>query len=40
MLLKQVRSAIPIVTHVDYSARVQTVERGQNSLLYELVAAF
>ncbi|MCA1633033.1 MAG: carbamoyltransferase, partial [Acidobacteria bacterium] len=34
------RSSIPAVTHVDYSARVQTVRREDNLLYYELVEAF
>ncbi|HEX8072009.1 MAG TPA: carbamoyltransferase [Pyrinomonadaceae bacterium] len=34
------RSTIPAVTHVDYSARVQTVRRADNPLYYELLAAF
>jgi carbamoyltransferase len=34
------RSAIPAVTHVDYSARVQTVHRETNPRFYELIAAF
>jgi carbamoyltransferase len=34
------RSTIPAVTHVDYSARVQTVRREENPLYYELLAAF
>jgi carbamoyltransferase len=34
------RSTIPAVTHVDYSARVQTVRREENSLYYDLLAAF
>jgi carbamoyltransferase len=34
------RSAIPAVTHVDYSARVQTVRREENPAYYELLAAF
>jgi len=34
------RSTIPAVTHVDYSARVQTVSRDDNPLYYELIAAF
>jgi carbamoyltransferase len=38
--LKAVRSTIPAVTHVDYSARVQTVARGQNPLLYSLLEAW
>lgn len=38
--LKQVRSQIPAVTHVDYSARVQTVTRDQNALFYDLLLEF
>jgi carbamoyltransferase len=34
------RSAIPAVTHVDYSARVQTVRREDNPAYYDLLAAF
>ncbi len=39
-LLKSVRSTIPAVTHVDYSARIQTVTRTENALLYELLLRF
>jgi carbamoyltransferase len=38
--LKVRRSEIPAVTHVDYSARVQTVAREDNSAYYDLIAAF
>ena len=34
------RSEIPAVTHVDYSARVQTVRREVNAPYYDLLAAF
>jgi len=34
------RSTIPAVTHVDYSARVQTVRREDNPLYYDLIRAF
>ncbi|HRI04271.1 MAG TPA: carbamoyltransferase [Pyrinomonadaceae bacterium] len=34
------RSTIPAVTHVDLSARVQTVERGDNERFYDLIARF
>ncbi len=34
------RSVIPAVTHVDYSARVQTVSHEDNPRYYELLAAF
>src|SRR5580658_2619389 len=39
-LLKQPRSMLPAVTHVDYSARIQTVARQDNPLLYELLLRF
>ena len=39
-LLNQCRSTIPAVTHVDYSARVQTVDRERNRLLHELLTRF
>jgi carbamoyltransferase len=38
--LNYCRSTIPAVTHVDYSARVQTVDRDRNPLLYELMSRF
>jgi carbamoyltransferase len=38
--LKISRSKIPAVTHVDYSARVQTVKRQDNPLYYDLINAF
>jgi carbamoyltransferase len=34
------RSEIPAVTHVDYSARIQTVHRETNPLFAELLSAF
>jgi carbamoyltransferase len=34
------RSEIPAVTHVDYSARVQTVSREVNSAYHDLIQAF
>ena len=34
------RSTIPAVTHVDYSARVQTVHRETNPRFHELIARF
>ncbi|MDW9843197.1 hypothetical protein GOB05_24995 [Sinorhizobium meliloti] len=34
------RSGIPAVTHVDYSARVQTVHRDTNPRYWELLSAF
>ncbi|MCX5705616.1 MAG: carbamoyltransferase [Candidatus Omnitrophica bacterium] len=38
--LKVRRSQIPAVTHVDYSARVQTVKREDNPLYYDMIKAF
>ena len=34
------RSEIPAVTHVDYSARVQTVTKDTNSRYYDLISKF
>jgi carbamoyltransferase len=36
--LKVVRSDIPAVTHIDYSARIQTVHKDTNSLFYNLIS--
>ncbi len=38
--LKTVRSLIPAVTHVDYSARIQTIRRADNPLYYDMIQAF
>lgn len=38
--LKVPRSKIPAVTHVDYSARIQTVSRDDNPLFYDLIKKF
>lgn len=38
--LNVARSEIPAVTHVDYSARVQTVRRETNPLYWEIIEAF
>ena len=37
--LHVVRSCVPAVTHVDYSARVQTVDRDVNPLFYRTIEA-
>lgn len=38
--LNETRSTIPAVTHLDYSARYQTVSTTRNVALYELMQAF
>ena len=38
--LNVARSQIPAVTHVDYSARVQTVRREDNPLYWDIIEAF
>ncbi len=38
--LKIRRSEIPAVTHVDYSARIQTIKREDNPLYYDLINEF
>ena len=38
--LNVVRSDIPAITHIDYSARVQTVDRTTNPDYYDLIKAF
>ena len=34
------RSTMPAITHVDYSARIQTVRRDTNPLYYDIIDAF
>ena len=38
--LNAVRSEIPAVTHVDYSARIQTVNRKNNPVYYDMIKKF
>jgi carbamoyltransferase len=38
--LHVIRSTIPAVTHVDYSARIQTVSRDDNPLYYQVIERF
>lgn len=37
---QQQRSALPAITHVDYSARVQSVDKKQNPLLHQVLSEF
>ncbi len=34
------RSDVPVITHVDYSAHIQTVRRETNPLYWEIINAF
>jgi len=38
--LKQIRSEIPAVTHVDYSARVQTIDSQRNPFMTSVISKF
>lgn len=38
--LKIKRSDVPAITHVDYSARIQTVHKDTNPLFYDLISKF
>jgi carbamoyltransferase len=38
--IEQLRSTVPAVTHVDYSARIQTVDRGRNPAMHRLLSRF
>lgn len=39
-LLKQPRSVLPAVTHVDYSARVQTIDNVRNPFIHSVISRF
>ena len=38
--LNIVRSSVPAITHVDYSARIQTVHKNTNPKYYKLIKKF
>ncbi len=38
--LKQVRSCVPAITHVDYSARVQTIDMQHHPRFYKIIERF
>ena len=39
-IIHQVRSDVPAITHVNYSARLQTVEREDNPFYYDIIKKF
>ena len=39
-IIHQVRSDVPAITHVNYSARLQTVEREDNPFYYDIIKHF
>ena len=39
-VVRRLRSDIPAITHVDYSARLQTVRREDHPVFYDLIAEF
>ncbi|MFC1497449.1 carbamoyltransferase [Verrucomicrobiota bacterium] len=39
-MINEARSDVPAITHVDYSARIQTVLRETNALYYDIIKAF
>jgi len=39
-LLNEKRSEIPAVTHIDYSARVQTIDKERNDFIYKVLEEF
>jgi carbamoyltransferase len=38
--IEQIRSIVPAVTHVDYSARIQTIDAGRNPGMHRLLSRF
>ena len=38
--VRQLRSDVPAITHVDYSARIQTIQRDDHPEYYDLIRAF
>jgi len=38
--LNVIRSSVPAITHVDYSARIQTVNKEDNPLYYKMISKF
>ena len=38
--INQIRSVVPSITHIDNSARIQTVSKNSNPIFYELINEF
>ena len=38
--LREIRSELPAITHVDYSARIQTVSKASNEFFYSIIKSF
>jgi carbamoyltransferase len=38
--LKELRSVVPAITHVDYSARVQTIDEERNPRFHKILTSF
>ena len=39
-IINQPRSDVPAITHLDYSARVQTVDEGRNKFMHEVIKRY
>lgn len=38
--INQIRSVLPAITHIDFSSRIQTVNRASDQLMHDLLTAF
>ena len=38
--VNEIRSSVPAITHIDFSARIQTVDKITNPLFYSLIDRF
>ena len=39
-LIKEKRSTVPAITHVDYSARLQTIDKIRNPFMWDVISKF